>query len=392
MKQAQVCIVGGGCVGLTLALGLAKADISVVVVDASNLQRNLFLFAQVYDLGIPTVMVLNMTDLAKRKGKTIDEEAIKKEFPHAQIVSANARVGLGKDAVLEAINLATKENREGYQSEFSLAKIDDKKQQELEAEKRHEKLVQIISKIEKKEAKDVTRSMKIDKILVHPFWGYVIFGVVLLVIFQFIFSIASFPMDWIDAGFSNLASWLEKTLPEGVFSDLLSQGIVPGIGGVVIFIPQIALLFFFISILEESGYLARVVFIMDRFMRPFGLNGKSVVPLMSSVACAIPGVMAARTIPDWKERMITILVSPLMSCSARIPVYTLLIALVVPEKDVLGIFNLQGLVLFGMYALGLIAALFINLYKALPLVSPIFFFSFSSSGKSSVSAPLQKRP
>jgi len=166
-------------------------------------------------------------------------------------------------------------------------------------------------------------------------------------------------MDFIDSVFANFSSWLGNTLPEGLFSDLVSQGIVPGIGGVVVFIPQIALLFFFISILEESGYLARVVFIMDRLMRPLGLSGKSVVPLMSSVACAIPGVMATRTISDWKERMITILVAPLMSCSARIPVYTLLIALVIPNEKVLGFINLQGLVLFGLYALGLFSALII---------------------------------
>jgi ferrous iron transport protein B len=152
---------------------------------------------------------------------------------------------------------------------------------------------------------------------------------------------------------------LQHTLPEGNFSDLLAQGIVPGIGGVVVFVPQIAMLFFFISILEESGYLARVVFIMDRLMRPLGLNGKSVVPLMSSVACAIPGVMATRTISNWKERLITILVAPLMSCSARIPVYTLLIALVIPNEKVFGFVSLQGLTLFALYALGLISALLI---------------------------------
>ena len=148
-------------------------------------------------------------------------------------------------------------------------------------------------------------------------------------------------------------------MPKGILSDLIAQGIIPGIGGVVVFVPQIALLFFFIALLEESGYLARVVFIMDRIMRPLGLNGKSVVPLLSSVACAIPGVMATRTISDWKERLTTILVAPLMSCSARIPVYTLLIALVIPNKTLFHFFNLQGLVLFGLYALGLIAALFI---------------------------------
>ena len=153
---------------------------------------------------------------------------------------------------------------------------------------------------------------------------------------------------------------MSNAMPPGVFTDLITQGIIPGVGGIVIFIPQIALLFFFITILEETGYLSRVVFIMDRLMRPFGLNGKSVVPLMSSVACAIPGVMSARTISDWKERLITIMVAPLMSCSARIPVFTLLIAIVIPEETVFGFMNLQGLVLFALYlfALYLLGAVF----------------------------------
>jgi ferrous iron transport protein B len=168
-------------------------------------------------------------------------------------------------------------------------------------------------------------------------------------------------MDFIDGAFVNLSNLISNSLPKGMFNDLISQGIIPGIGGVVVFIPQIALLFFFISILEETGYLARVVFIMDRIMRPLGLNGKSIVPLMSSAACAIPGIMSARTIADWKERMITILVAPLMSCSARIPVYTLLISLVIPNKQILGFLNLQGVVLFGLYLLGIVAAIIVAL-------------------------------
>ena len=164
-------------------------------------------------------------------------------------------------------------------------------------------------------------------------------------------------MELIDGIFTDFAAYTSQILPAGVFNNLICHGIIPGIGGIVVFIPQIALLFFFIAILEETGYLARVVFIMDRLMRPFGLNGKSVVPLLSSVACAIPGVMSARTIADPKERLITILVAPFMSCSARIPVYTLLISLVIPKTYLLGVFNLQGLVLFGLYFLGILFAL-----------------------------------
>ncbi|HBW85728.1 MAG TPA: ferrous iron transporter B, partial [Crocinitomicaceae bacterium] len=200
---------------------------------------------------------------------------------------------------------------------------------------------------------------KIDKILTHAVFGYLIFLSILFAVFQFIFSFAVIPMDFIDLKFSQLSEWVGTTMQSGLLNDLVSQGIIPGIGGVVVFIPQIALLFFFLSILEETGYLARVVFLMDRLMRPFGLNGKSVVPLMSSVACAIPGVMATRTIADWKERLITILVAPLMSCSARIPVFTLLISLTIPNEDVAGIFNLHGIVLMGLYLLGIVSALLV---------------------------------
>lgn len=336
-------------------------DLALVVVDASNLRRNLFLFSQIYDLGIPTVMVMNMSDVATRKGISLDVEKLQAAFPATKIVSSNARVGLGKERILEAITNQTNESHSSFLTDAQLAAKEDVLVQELEAEQRYTLINQLVKRVEleRKVKTEDSFTNKLDRILIHPVFGYLIFGAILLVIFQFIFSFATVPMDLIDGAFANLSDWLTSFLPSGVFTELLTEGIVPGIGGVVIFIPQIALLFFFISILEESGYLARVVFIMDRLMRPFGLNGKSVVPLMSSVACAIPGVMATRTIADWKERMITILVAPLMSCSARIPVYTLLIALVIPKQIVGGIFNIQGLVLFALYSLGVVAALFV---------------------------------
>lgn len=336
-------------------------DLAIVVVDASNLRRNLFLFSQVYDLGMPTIMVMNMSDVATKKGISLDQEKLQAAFPAAKIVSSNARVGLGKDRILDAIKNHTTERHESFLPNAVLAAKDDVSGQELEAEQRYAIINELVKHVEVERKVKTADSFtnKLDKILIHPVFGYMIFGMILLIIFQFIFSFATVPMDFIDGAFANISDWVSNALPAGVFTELLSEGIIPGIGGVVIFIPQIALLFFFISILEESGYLARVVFIMDRLMRPFGLNGKSVVPLMSSVACAIPGIMATRTIADWKERMITILVAPLMSCSARIPVYTLLIALVIPEKTVGGIFNIQGLVLFALYSLGVVAALFV---------------------------------
>lgn len=334
-------------------------NVAVVIADESNLERNLFLFTQIYDLRIPTILVLNMSDIAKKNGVQINVKELQAIFPEAIIIETTARVGLGKDRLIEAIKTISPEKTGvSFLPNASICSLDDLKSQEKEANERFQLIRKVIERVES-DTPPVTGKdpNKLDRILVHPIFGYLIFAAVLMIIFQFIFAFAAIPMDFIDGVFADLSSWLSNTLPAGLFSDLLSQGIVPGIGGVVVFVPQIALLFFFISLLEESGYLARVVFIMDRLMRPLGLNGKSVVPLLSSVACAIPGVMAARTISDWKERMITILVAPLMSCSARIPVYTLLIALVIPDERIFGFLNLQGLVLFGLYSLGLVSAL-----------------------------------
>ena len=336
-------------------------ELAIVVADESNLERNLFLFTQVYDLQIPIILVLNMADLAKKSGKSIHIPALEESFPGAKIVETTARIGMGKERLLLAIQSISKEKHtDPFYANARICDLDDSKGQETEATERYGLINEILKRVQTTSStKTVATSNKLDRTLVHPIFGYLIFGAILMIIFQFIFAFAAYPMDFIDGVFADFSAWLSQELPTGLFSDLISQGIVPGIGGVLVFIPQIALLFFFIALLEESGYLARVVFIMDRIMRPLGLNGKSVVPLLSSVACAIPGVMATRTISDWKERMITILVAPLMSCSARIPVYTLLIALVIPKATVLGFLNLQGLVLFGLYTLGLVAALLI---------------------------------
>lgn len=335
-------------------------DAVLVVVDASNLERNLLLFSQVYDLQLPIVMILNMIDVAGRNNVEIDISALEAAFPEATIVTSNARVKTGKDRILDAIH-QLKGRKEHVFYRNGIADSNDDTAQVEETDERFEKIRKLLAKVEQVKDQRNDLTSRVDKVLVHPVFGYLIFIGILLVIFQFIFSFATVPMDLIDSAFAQLSVWTAEGLPPGIFTDLLSQGIIPGIGGVVIFIPQIALLFFFIGILEESGYLSRVVFIMDRLMRPLGLNGKSVVPLMSSVACAIPGIMSARTISNSKERLNTILVAPLMSCSARIPVYTLLIALVIPNEKVLGFMNLQGLVLFGLYFLGTITALMVAL-------------------------------
>src|SRR6218665_832700 len=296
-------------------------ELAIVVLDATNLERNLLLCTQVYELGIPTVLALNMTDVAHRKKLIIDTEKLNSYFPNAKIVRCNARIGTG---ISELKDLISSYNQSNIESKKPLLGVDDLNAQATDAEIKFRKIKAICAEIIQKQEEVINFSRKIDRWLVHPVFGYLFFFVLLLIIFQSVFTLAAYPMDWIDAGFSNLTAWIHESMPTGLFTDLIADGLIAGVGGVVIFLPQIVLLFFLLGILEETGYMARVVFIMDKLVRPFGLNGKSVVPLISSAACAIPGIMAARTISSWKERITTIMVSPLMSCSARIPVYTLL--------------------------------------------------------------------
>ena len=215
---------------------------------------------------------------------------------------------------------------------------------------------------------------KLDRILIHRFWGYIIFFLILLTIFQVIFDWSNIPMDFIDESFSKLSEYTKTNLPPGLFTNLLAEGIISGLGGIVIFIPQIAFLFLFIAVLEETGYMSRVVFLMDRGLRKYGLSGKSVIPLISGTACAIPAVMATRNIENWKERLITILVTPFTTCSARLPVYLILISLVIPEGKFLGM-GYQGLTLMGLYLLGFIMALLSAgiLNKLLKIQSKTYF-------------------
>ncbi|MFN5982064.1 MAG: ferrous iron transport protein B [Fluviicola sp.] len=333
-------------------------ELALVVLDASNLERNLLLFSQIYDLGIPTVLLLNMTDVATRRGISINEEKLLSYYPKTTIFRVNARIGTGlselksflEDYKTEAVEL----------NHSRLPNIDAIEEQTIDTRNRFDKIKEIALNVEEKKQIDSSKSRKIDAVLTHKFLSYPIFLAVLFIIFQSVFQLAAFPMDWIDTAFGNLAQYTQEHLSDGMFSRLLSEGIIPGIGGVLVFVPQIALLFFLIGILEETGYMARVVFIMDRLVRPFGLNGKSVVPLISSAACAIPGIMAARTISSRKERLTTILVAPLISCSARLPVYALLITLVIPNKMVFGVIGARGLTLLMLYLLGIVVALIVS--------------------------------
>ena len=387
-------------------------DMAIVVADASNLKRNLLLFSQVRDLGIPTVLALNMIDVAENEGYVINSIKLARELS-VEVAEVNAKKGIGINGLKLAVQ-KTLENRfssndglplpvseelitdiqvafgdvDPYRcllwlmehdrmKMFTKAQCSDldqimvkhdfepKKYKSAETVKRYEFLTEVVDRCvinlnRQWDAPPVkTWTDRLDKLFLHPVGGYLFFLAILFVMFQAVFTWATYPMDSIDAGVALLNDWLKGILPESTFRGLLTDGLIAGIGGVLIFIPQIAFLFFFISMLEETGYMSRVMFIMDKLMRRFGLNGKSVVPLLSSVACAVPAIMSTRSIGSRKDRLITILVTPLMSCSARLPIYTVLIALVVPEKNTLfGLFNLQGLVLFILYLLGFFMALF----------------------------------
>jgi ferrous iron transport protein B len=272
----------------------------------------------------------------------------------------------------ETITKEEKENLLAFKKDVSKLK----KYQHKETIYRYQEINKILKKtylVDKSKATDLRG--RLDKVFTHKIFGYVFFFFILLIIFQSIFDLASVPMDFIDGAFAQLADFVKSNLPNGVLTDLLTEGVIPGIGGVIIFIPQIAILFLFIAILEETGYMSRVVFLMDKIMRRFGMNGKSVIPLISGTACAIPAIMATRTIASWKERLITILVTPFTTCSARLPIYAILIALIIPDKKIFGFLNLQGLVLLSLYGLGFATAILAAyiLHKTLKIKSKSFF-------------------
>jgi len=397
-------------------------DVILVVADVENLKRNLLLFSQIKDLEIPTVLAINMVDQMTRKGISIDLTALKEEL-NTEVVLISARKNQGIEAVkaaiikchvaakatpmcdnkkidpayfdeLKAINpnytlyelwlMVTQKNfpegitKQEKEQLLSFNKDVSKlrKYQHKETIYRYQEINKVLKKtylVDKSKATDVRA--KLDKVFTHKIFGYFIFLLVLLLIFQAIFDWSSLPMDLIDTTFAELSDFARSNLPTGVLSDLIVEGIIPGIGGVIIFIPQIAILFLFIAVLEETGYMSRVVFLMDKIMRRFGMNGKSVIPLISGTACAIPAIMATRTISSWKERLITILVVPFTTCSARLPVYAILISLIIPDTKIFGFYNLQAFTLLMLYALGFGTAILgaYILQKTLKIKSSSFF-------------------
>lgn len=391
----------------------------VVVVDASNLQRNLYYATQVIELGLPTIIALNMMDVARENGHEVDPVALQDNLG-VPVVPLIASRGEGIDDLIRAISngLETRacaaphwfaELGEAYEKEIAdlaaalreefddtncqshaeallilsndkavassgqrysttILKAVDRARGRLEAagvdwrgtpiEKRYARIAAIQEVVvTEQQAESETLSDKLDRFVTHKVWGTLIFAAVMILIFQSIFTFASAPANWLELGVGAVGNWVGNLIPAGELRSLVVDGIIAGVGAVVVFLPQILFLFFFIGLLEDTGYMARAAFLMDRLMSKVGLHGKSFIPMLSSFACAIPGIMATRTIESPKDRLVTILIAPLMSCSARLPVYTLLIAACIPERTFFGFLRLSALTLFAMYLLGIIAAL-----------------------------------
>lgn len=385
-----------------------KPDLVVLVTDASNLKRNLLFCSQIIDLKVPVVMALTMMDIAKSKGIKIDIAGLERELG-VPIVAINPRKEKGIAELKKIIEFTSENFQQNHSRDFidlqalapeainqvkaflpeagnytaihylinhehfSLTQELNKKIEQTEVAYKFnhtriqaEEILQRFARIKQAMQQTVVedgplkRSLfteKLDNVLLHRFWGYLILLLVLFVFFQSIFWIASYPMDAIDWSFAKLTGWMGQVLPQGWLSDLMVNGVLAGIGGIVIFVPQIMIMFGLITLLEDSGYMARISFLTDRMMRKAGLNGKSIMPMISGFACAVPAIMSARNIENKKERLLTILVTPLMSCSARLPVYTILIALVIPSKNIFGFLSLHGLVMMALYVLGIVLAL-----------------------------------
>lgn len=388
-----------------------RPDMILLVADASNLKRNLLFCSQIIDLKVPVVVALSMMDIARKKGIEIDVAGLERELG-VPVVVVNPRKNKGLAELKKAVSqtakhqyhppkrdfIATKElaplaiesvqkmlpqlseyaslhyliNHENFPLSQNLQdaieeteianKFNPTKAQAEEIMQRYTRIKQVMHQnvVEPDPLQKKLFTDKLDDLLLHRFWGYFILLAVLFLLFQSIFWLAQYPMDGIEWSFTQINIWLGNVLPTAWWSDLLINGLVAGLGGIVVFVPQIMILFGLITILEDTGYMARISFLSDKLMRKVGLNGKSVMPMISGFACAVPAIMSTRNIENKKERLLTIMVTPLMSCSARLPVFTILISLAVPNKYYIGFLSLQGLVMMGLYLLGIVMALIVS--------------------------------
>jgi ferrous iron transport protein B len=352
---------------------LPKPDVIVAVVDATNLERNLYLVTQLLDYNVPLVVALTMVDVAEKQSLEIDTKKLSKllQVPVVE-VKATQRKGIEElvETVLQALKIEQKKksysfstNHSGNVSDESFIhlSLQDDSQINKQIFARYNFISDIYQEaVKPKQTEERGISEKIDRILTHKFFGLVILIGILLLVFQTIFSWANLPMDLLEQGFGALGNFVRVSMPEGILTDLLVDGVIAGVGGVLVFLPQILLLFLFLSILEDTGYMARAAFLLDRLMRGVGLHGKAFLPLLSSFACAIPGIMATRTIEDRRDRLATIMIAPFMSCSARLPVYTLMIATFFAGQTVLGFVSLGAVLILAMYALGIVVAVVVG--------------------------------
>ncbi len=328
--------------------GEAAPDLLVCVVDATNLQLGLRMVLETQAMGLPMVLALNMSDAARRAGIAIDRELLARELGMPVVETVGIRKG-GAQELLQWLD--------GW-SPAAAAQARPWEPQGVEQVLRTQQEARRILRLAVREPEGLPQvDEALDRVVLHPLWGTLLLACTMFLMFQAVFSWAAAPMDAITGAVDALGQWLQARLPEGVLRSLLVDGIVAGVGGVLVFLPQILILFFFILALEDSGYLPRAAFLLDRLMGTVGLSGRSFIPLLSSFACAIPGIMATRTITHWRERLVTIMIAPLMTCSARLPVYALLIAAFIPERTVAGGFNLQGLVMFALYLGGILGAM-----------------------------------
>lgn len=374
----------------------------VYVIEALSIKRGLLLLQQILDWGIPVIAVVNQIDQAEKRGISIDIQKLEQHLG-ISVLKTNAKDHIGVEALKDSIHhngfqsssttffdvpkahqsiverVSQQINEPNHYKVWTLLSSDlfkngidsiavqlDKKDEACvvpkrlqiqETVRRYQNIDAIVTDTVTKQKQFKERfTEKVDRILVHSIWGYAVLGLLLVLIFQSVFMLASYPMDWIDSGFSWLSGVAAEHLPEGPINSLISNGIIPGLGGIMVFAPQIGILLYFLYLLEDSGYMARVVFLMDRLLRPFGLNGKSIVPLVSGTACAIPAIMSTRNIENIKERLITILVTPFMTCAARLPIYSIIITLVIPDRYIFGV-GYRALALMAMYLLGFLMAL-----------------------------------
>ncbi|MEG0447879.1 MAG: ferrous iron transporter B [Comamonas sp.] len=333
----------------------APPELLICVTDATHLRLNLRLVLEARALGLPMVLVLNMSDMARRQGIVVNREKLSQALGMPVVESVGVRLDGGKELLAwldsDAARQLTAPSREGqWQVKAGLGA----KEQLLSL---HQQVAEIMRVAVQEPQVDTQRDDRIDSVVLHPVWGTLLLLVTLFLIFQAVFSWAQPLMDGIEGGVAHFGEWVGNVMPEGVLRSLLVDGVIAGTGAVLVFLPQILILFFFILVLEDSGYLPRAAFLLDRIMGTVGLSGRSFIPLLSSFACAVPGIMATRSISSWRDRLLTIMIAPLMTCSARLPVYALLIGAFIPEQTVGGLFNLQGLVLFALYIGGIVSAM-----------------------------------